>query len=341
MAAAEHLFSEVSEMQKYFPFDGGFKFPYLESDLALVEEKFFRQDVLGDETFDLLLGYIGDDNYPPGGQWEKLRDKCRDIAARLTGLYRLPESNVKYTASGLLVSRTENAVPASDNRTKDLKLSIVHKSQLLLDLLVRYLNRNTSVFVDWAVSENRKEYAGLIIPDAIAFSQNYSIEDNSWIFRKVKPTMVEVEDTYVLESLGPDYLAELRAEIETDSLSPENALVRNLLQKMVANFTMVHAFPRLGIDISPRGIILFSNERGQYDESFLPADKNRVDQIIEKAKAEAAGQRWRLQRLLDDNASATKYATYFASDVYTNPEEGDFDFGNDPDDHERNGFYTG
>jgi hypothetical protein len=341
MAAAKHLFSSIDEMQKYFPFDGDFEFWELESDLNLIEEKFFRQDVLGDATFDALLGYIADDDYPVGGHWEELRDRCRDVAARLTALYHLPESNVKYTSAGMLVTRSEGAVPASDNRTKDLKLNIVHKSQEILDLLVRFLNRNTAVFADWALSDNRKEYARLIIPDALTFSKIYPIEDNHWIFRKLRPFMAEVEDTYVTESLSADYLDEIRREIEEDTISTDNLPVVKLLQKMVAYFTMAEAIPRLGIDISPRGIIMFSNERGNYDESFLPAEQNRTQLLIDQATAQAKSQRFRLQSLLDDNASSTKYSTYFNSDVYTNPEEGEFDYGNDPDDEERNGYYAG
>jgi hypothetical protein len=344
MAASKHLFtaeSEVEEMQLYFPFDGSFKFYELESDLSLVEEKFFRQDLLGDATFDALLGYIGDGNYPAGEHWEELRDRCRDIASRLTALYHLPESNVKYTNAGLLVTRSEGAVPASDNRTKDLKLSIVHKCQELMDMLVRFLNRNTAVFADWALSDNRKEYARLIIPDATTFSDIYPIGDNYWIFRKLRPFMVEVEDTYVTESLGAEYLEEIRSELENDNISADNLPVVKLLRKMLAYFTMAEAIPRLGIDISPRGIIMFSNERGSYDESFIPAEESRIKNLVDKALAQAKSQRFRLQSLLDDNASESKYTIYFNSDIYTDPEEGDFDYGNDPDDEERNGYYAG
>lgn len=340
MAAAKHIFANVQEMQAHFPFDGSFEFYELESDLALVEEKFFREDLLGNETFDALLGYLGDDNFPAGGHWEELLRRLRDIGARLTALYHLPASNVKYTNAGLLVTRSEGSSIASDNRTKDLKLSIVHKSQELMDLLVRYLNRNTAIFTDWAVSENRKEYAALIIPDALTFSKYYSIEDNHWIFRRLRPYLLEVENTYLEETLSADYLTELRREIEEDTVTSDSEKVISLIRPMLANLTMAEAIPRLSIDISPRGIILFSNERGNYDESFMPAEETRMKQLIDKAKATARSQRFRLQTYLDENASSSKYQTYFESKVYTDPND-EFDWGNDPDDEERNGFYAG
>lgn len=339
MAAAKHLFETIEQIQKHFPFDGNFAFWELESDLSLVEEKYFIEDLIGAETFASVLEEIGAEEFS-APEWAELAERLRAPAAKLTALYHLPEANVKYTGSGLLVSRNEKAAPASDFRKKDLELSLKSKSQDLLDHLLRFLERNTAIFTDWAASANRLERS-VILPDAATFSKSFSISDNHWVYRKLQSLILEVEDQHLVELLGEEYLAELRTELRDGSPSEDTAKVLRFIQPFVANTTMAIAFPRLRINISPRGLIFFNNERSSYDDSYLAAPDTAVQQVIDKAHSIAAGFASDITDLLNTNASDTRYTTYRNSDKYQDPDIDVNDFGNDPDDEERIGFYTG
>lgn len=339
MAAATHLFKNVQELQAHFPFDGTFEFWELQSDLALVEEKYLIDDIVGSETFAQVLEHIGEDSLPDA-TWIQFVEKLRAPAAKLLALYHLPEANVKYTAGGLMVTRNEKVAPASDNRKKDLELSLQHKSQDLLDMLLRFLEKNTAVFTDWAASEERKKRSA-IFPTAHSFSEHYNISDNHWIFRKLQSVILDVEETYLTELIGEAYLTELRTEISSGTISEDNAKALKLIRPYLANITMAEAFPRLRISISPRGIIMFSNERGNYDEAFVPTPDSTVAQIIDKTKSAAAGFATRISDLLNTEASDTKYIAYKNGPAWQDPNIDVNDFGNDPDDPERIGYYAG
>lgn len=337
---AAHLFSTIDELQKYFPFDGEIKFWELEADLSLVEEKYLIEDLVGSTTFNMALAEIEVPTVDQNPFFMELIERMRAPAAKLTALYHLPEANVKYGGAGLLVTRTEKVVPASDNRKKDLELSLKHKSQDLLDMLLRYLERNTAIFVDWAASEERKIRSKLL-PDAKSFSAHFDISENHWIYRKIQNLILEVEDQDITNLIGAEYLTELRTQLAENSLSADNEIVMRLIRPILANKTMANAFPRLRINISPRGLIMFSNERGSYDDAYIAASDNAVSQMIDKCTSTAATFASRLTELLNTQASDTKYIAYKNSDLYADPDIDINDFGNDPDDPERNGYYAG
>jgi len=341
MAAAKNLFTTIAEMQPFFPFDGNMEFWELKSDLSLVEQKYLVDEVLGFATWSALMTYMGEDgNFPAGGNWEQLLEICRHPAAKLTALYKLPEANVKYTGAGLLVTRSEKSAPASEFRTKDLKLNLMHKAQEHLGLLVRFLEGNTAIFVDWAASEERADRSK-IFPDARSFSKYYNISENHWIFRKLQSFISDVEDTHLTELLGAAYLSELRSQLADGSLTEDNKPVVKIIRQFVANMAMVEAIPRLSIDISPRGIILFHNERGNADENFVAADPNRIELMVNKALSQARAKKSDLSNFLNTNATTVKYAAYKSGPAYLDPSIDINDFGNDPDDPNRAGYYTG
>ena len=334
--ATKHLFKTTEQIQTFYPF-GKIKFHELEPDLDLVEKKYLRNDILDDTTFESLMDKA-DAGTTAGAEWDELIRLCRNPIAKLTALYHLDEANVDYSSVGLLVARTDKSVPASDNRTKSLRLSLMHKTQDMFGLLVQYLEGNTAVFTDWATSTERKK---TLVKDARTFSRYYPIDENRWIFRKIEPFINEVETTYLEELIGSDYVDELRDELYTDSLTEDNELLLEKLMPVICNYAMLLAIPRLSIDMSPRGIILFSNERGGYDEAFTPAPDNRVQLLMNKADTTANNYACKVTDFLNENASETKYRTYFSGPAYQDPNIDINDFGNDPDDEDRNGYYAG
>lgn len=324
-------------MQEFFPFAGTFEFWELKSDLELVQEKYLARDVLGSVTFNQLLQKIEDSSHT-GTPWEELVRLTRAAAAQLTALYHLPESNISYTPSGLLVSRTEKAVPASEARTRNLELSLRHKSQDLLDWIIRYLQANTAIFTDWLAAENKRPRSAFL-PTAFEFNQYYDISENTWVYRKLQDVIIEVENLHLAKFIGTGYLNELRTELKTGP-SEETAEILEYMRKFIANTTMSLAFYRLGINISPRGLILFSNERGESDLNFTPADQNRINQSVELLTSAAVNYKFEIVNHLNENASDTKYTTFFNSSLYEDPNIPEID-DNDPTDPDRGGYYAG
>src|SRR5690554_4730481 len=122
-ADRKHIFTSITEIQKFYPFqDNEDFFEALLPTLRQVERKYLLH-VLDEGTWGELLRELDQPEFSDA-KWEALAERAQHAAAHLTALYHIAKANVVYSGSGLLVQRSEQMGPASESRTKDLKRAL-------------------------------------------------------------------------------------------------------------------------------------------------------------------------------------------------------------------------
>jgi len=133
----------------------------------------------------------------------------------------------------------------------------------------------------------------------------------------------------------------LQAESLAGTLSPDNQKLIDKLQPFIVNAALFKAIDFLGVSFDPRGLIVFQNERNPTDEAYQAAELKRIELMKNRFTVALNRSKLQIEEFLNENASGTKYTPYFNGDLYMDPSIDINDFGNDPDDDERNGYYTG
>lgn len=327
----KHLFTSIAEVQSYYPFqDNEDFFDALLPTLRQVERKYLL-DIVDATTWQALLDQIDAGSYT-NETWEELAERTMQAAANLVALYHMSKANVVFSSGGLLVTKTDQMVPASEFRTKELKKSLFRDVQDALDQVIDHLEANTVIFTDWAASDQRAEMNGLIIRTADEFDRFYSIGESRFLFRKLLPSQRYVIETHVKAVLGKEFL-EAFIDDMADGLSEENQVILPQLQRGIAYLTMGHAVPRIQQQFGPEGIAIFDSEYQVYGARRQEGDLSRLqylqDDAISKGESELAD----LKYFLDENATDSVYADYFNSAAYADPSEDHTDL-NDYDDEQ-------
>jgi hypothetical protein len=333
----KHLFSTLEEIIQYFPFQrtAGF-YEILLPTIKMVEKEFVQSDIDSD-TWSQLLVEIEAGTWR-NDAWEDLADKARTATASLVALHGLGKSNLIYSPSGLLVSKTTNTVPASEYRTEQLKAQLYKDIQLSLDHMISCLEENTAIFLDWVDSNEQLKLRELILPTAAEFSLFYNISENRYLFRKLIAVQKNVISTFVSAAIGADYLAEVIEYIHSEP-SPEMEKFIPDIKTAVACLTFAKALPRIQAMFGPDGLAIFDDPSRTKPQRRADNDLERIrfiqDDAIETGKRHLAIARY----FLSENASEAVYSTFFKSEAYTDPlvdntdmntldenqDEGDFD----------------
>ena len=326
--ARTNLFTSFAEIAAYYPFADSLDFASLLPTLKQVERKFIKNE-LDTATWGLLLKRLDEPN-PEDVEYTALSELACAAAASLVALFHLAKANVHYGASGLLVMKTENMVPASDARTINLKLQLFKDVQNALDEMFEYLEANTAVFTDWAASDKRIDYRSLIIPTAKEFEFHYTISESNFIFRKLVSSQRLVIDREVKAALGEEFVqAWINRQISGPSES--DLSIANDLKRAVAYLTMAEAIPRLQMQFGPEGIALFDSQYQTMLSRRLDTDFTRIKFLQNDALAKGKGELMALKCAMDELASADMFSEYFTSSAYTDPETDVTDLNDDPD----------
>jgi len=315
--ARKHLFSDLSEMQDYYPFqDNKSMYQDLKPTLEMVEEKFIR-DEIDPITWQTMLSAIDADE--PDQTWLDLTDKARRAAANLTALHHIAKANVIFSSAGLLVAKTTNTVPASEFRTMQLKWQLHRDVQHHLDQMIKTLEDNTAVFTDWAASTQATKLEELIITTASEFDQYYSLSENHYIFRKLISPQKKVISSYVTGTLGKDFLAEVLPVVHGDNDSDIEPML-NDLKIAVANLTFAQAVPRLQAQFGPEGIAILDDPFRERTQRRNDNDVERLRFLTDEAMETGVRHLRLIKGYLDEIASPSRLATYFNSENFTDPD---------------------
>lgn len=238
----------------------------------------------------------------------------------------LPGHQVSIDTTGVHIMTTETSKTAFQWQLNQLRASLERHGQRDLDALVEWLEANRDASAElraWAASAAGQRHRRELFTSPAAFHEYENISESRPVFVALGPVRRRLESFELGRVLGADFLAELREQVRTRSLTPdhENLLGAYVLPALAA-LTIGHAIPELGLRLGADGIEL---SVARFDDSNAKEADAGLDQLLLSKKNEAlmTGDRYlrRLTDYLDRAASATRFGTYFASSSYTAPNQ--------------------
>ncbi|MCA8830530.1 DUF6712 family protein [Hymenobacter pini] len=239
---------------------------------------------------------------------------------RLSVAGSLDEIQVSIDDTGIHIVSTGTEKTAFQWQIEALRKTLTRKGYLDLNVLLQWLEDNYTSSPElqaWATGASQYQRLQLLT-SAPEFSRFENIQDSWPVFEALKPLIKKQELFILAPQLGYEFLDELRTQVRTRSLTPENEeLLEQFIRPALASLTLARAVPELGLRLTGDGIELMV-ARIDTDNS-KEADAG-LDALLQARAFEAQRSAdillERMRQFLNQRASASRYATYFSLGPY-------------------------
>lgn len=291
--------------------------PYLTLSRA---EKEIRR-ILTDDLFDSLLAMYDDGTIAdPGNEHAQAILPYVQKPLLLLAIYDfLLEGHATVSDGGIQVANRDKA--AFRWQQEELKASYIEKAYLAMDDLIKYLNRNKVDFADWEASSAYTLTREFFINDPDTFQRWVNIRESYRMLVVLKPSMRNLEESKFKELLTPTLYADIKDGIKSDDLTPEETALLKFIEPAIAFLSMADAIETMHIELTADGGYVKSLAKTETSNLETQAAKDaQLRSYYDKLRQK--GDMWvnDLNVYLNANASAQKYASYFESTNYKNPE---------------------
>lgn len=271
------LIKTTAELQQYISLDVNLQEtsfnPYLQQGKSQVVR------LLGKPLYEALDAYHNNESAEEP-TYDVLIPYVQRCLANFALFYGLSALNVSIGPNGIGVVNTDHVSPASKDRTDALKADLLNAAYDAMEDMLEFLEENIDDYTLWSSSDAYALQYDTIIPSARKFDEILRIDRSRLKYLEWKPTMKDVESLTIAPQVSEVYLAELRSQIKTDTLTAKNEIILPWLQKALAYIT--HS-----IQVQEKTAMFL-----QTGTEYLMAAKKMMDNDIEN------------------------YATYAASDAY-------------------------
>ena len=279
-------------------------------DTAPVEREFILP-VLGNDLYTGLQQQVDAKNVTQ----PVLLDIVRAAIVPLTVYKDLPFLQVQLGDTGLRKLLSENSQGAFRWEFNEVKDTLEDKGCKALDQLLVYLYANKDT-LSWTAPEQ----LSTVFKTGAEFNRFYTLKYPARTFLQLLPVIADVEEQYITYSIGKEFLLEL---MQTADPQGDVKDAVSLVKKSVANLTVMKAIEKMPVKVTPYGLF---TTIGDAVDDVAPKDKLAGTPQLEMQRnaVERDGESYlqKLLQLLQSKASATVFATFFASDYYQSPSSG-------------------
>jgi hypothetical protein len=203
-----------------------------------------------------------------------------------------------------------------------LKASLRGKGYNALESVLEYLEEHVDDFPAWATSLAAVQARELLISSAAEFTRHYSIAGSRLTYQALLATIRKVERFELEPALSYDYLSELKAQLVAGQVSADNQVVLDrFLRPALAHLVVAKAIPEVGLTFNGSAVEL--NIFRPDDSNAKEADAS-LDQLLSlkagEARADGLVYLTQLRRHLNLYASGIRFASYFSSSAYLDPQ---------------------
>lgn len=245
-----------------------------------------------------------------------------EAVANLAALEYLTLNQVQISNGGVHIFSDAAKKTAFQWQIKELQGYFRRKGYNALEEVLGYLEAHVTDFPGWATSPAATQARELFISSAAEFSVHYDIAGSRLTYNALLATLRKVERFQLEAVLSTQYVAELKAQLRAGTLSADNAeVLEQFVRPALAHLVVAKAVVEVGLTFN--GAALELNIYRFDDANQKEADAG-IDALITRkiAQAEADAQIYltKLRRHLNMWASGVRYATYFNSSAYVDPQ---------------------
>lgn len=248
----------------------------------------------------------------PNSLKANLCNLIRAAVAPLSYWLDLATIHVQIGSAGLGVNRSDNQDPVHRWEYEQLKESLAEKGAAALEAMMQYLYINKTA-LGWTIPDGY----GSIIKTGDEFKKYYFIHQPYRTFEMLRPLLNEVEDQYLVSSIGQETFDFLKNYTEQNAITL--AAVR-LLKKAAVNYTINKAVELLPIKITVNGFtVALKEQNDKTDQGQQIASDSQFGRLSDSTLRNANSYMKELRDLLDTNATDQLFGAYKSSKYYTSP----------------------
>jgi hypothetical protein len=320
------LITTIAQLKGLLPVSGNLAVEDILPFCADAETKFVKP-ALGATLYATLKAAAEANNAT--GELAILLANTRKVVAGFALLNYIPVGQLQISSGGIQIRTDEHNKTAFKWQIEDLQQWCSNYGYAKLDELFAYLEEKQVDFEDWAGSTGYTIFFENYIHTAIDFTKHVALLGESRsIFLQLKGMMCQVEEELVIDILGADQDATLRAKIKTADTTTDEKTAITLIQRVVAYRAIAKGLALLSLKLDERGVLVFdataARESKQYNKS---ADDSVLDKRAEYYMNESRAQEKMLMKFLTSKLDVfTDYAAMIAATPsYTSPDIADSD----------------
>ncbi len=321
------LLKTIAELKGYVALDTKGILPSFALELEFVETQTIKP-LLGGVLYAWLQAAYDAPGFDPAGPSldAQLLRAVQAPLARLAVAANLTLHMATIDETGVHIVSNDKSKTAFQWQTNAQQAFLLQRGNLGLDALVEWLEEHRDDSPElkaWAVSTAGQRHRRELFTSTAEFHEYEGISESRQVFEALRPMRRRMESFELQRVLGAEFLHELREQVRTRTVSSENQMLLNTyVLPALAALTIGHAVPELGLRLTGEGIDLTI---ARNDDSNAKEADAGLDALLAKkvnaALMDADRYLTRLTDLLDRTASATRFATYFKSPTYTNPNQ--------------------
>lgn len=242
----------------------------------------------------------------------KLCNLIRAVVAPLAYWMDLATLHVNIGDGGLGVNRSENQDPLHRWEYEQLKESLAEKGTAALEAMMQFLYANKQD-LGWTIPEG----FSTIIKTGDEFKKYYFIHQPYRTFEMLRPLLSEVEDQYLISSIGLETFNELKDYAENNALI---IAAQRLLKKAAVNYTINKAVELLPVKITVNGLtVALKEQNDKTEQGQQVASDSQFSRLYDSTLRSGNAYMKELVDFLDSKASEALFKSYKDSKYYTAP----------------------
>lgn len=276
-------------------------------------------DEISQEFWDEILNaYNADPGTPLTTEQQKVVKLLQKCIGRF-GVYEyIPEAEVMFGEDGITRVETAQKKTAYANQVKSLADNMLKSGYEALENLLKFLEDNEADYPTWVSSSAYSKNKDKIINSAKQFREHYPLQYGRQLYKKLVPTMVDVQNLYIVPVIGQDYFDHLIASITDKNIASVDKPVLLFLEKSVAHLTVMESVKIGWTHFGPEGITFIEHDGNTNKRLMKIASAESVSLKIRQANIYGERYLSKVKSILDANLD--DFPAY-RDDVVVNPPE--------------------
>jgi hypothetical protein len=201
----------------------------------------YIKDILGEELFDKMEAWYNADPAVENSKYKELLPFIQDALAKFTVYVAAPSIDTRLSAMGFEVSMTATSAPASKERVKAIRDSMLELGWQQIEKLQVFLLKNKGDYTDWVGSDAYIKFTEVFIKTAEEFNKYVNIDKSRLKFEGFRTDMKNVETLQIESTISKALADTIKEEVLANNVSTANKVILPNILKATANLTAFEA----------------------------------------------------------------------------------------------------
>lgn len=304
------LVKQISEIQSVIPFTNYSNINIILPAIKAIEEEYLSP-LIDSGTLDALQTDYDLDPSLPTAKYKKLHEKILPAIVHLAILKNLPYMMVKVSSGNIISPTDTNSVPVKMWEYRNLESSHIKEGYKALDAMLAFMETNKADYPSWTASDKYTAFKKYFINTTAEFHAQTDINNSRLVFKRLVPTMENIELLHIKPILGTAFFDTLKTKIKAGNPTADEKEVIELIQKIVALRTIATGLNEISFNISHNGVVGYPRI---YNDTITEdgVTDNVISSFCTSKETQAVNFTSLLIKTLKEKASVTVFPDYYS-----------------------------